>query len=55
MKKCEDMNRVMEPEKEKTTTITELDIDIWNLELRTNDVCMDEYTVREKMENLRYL
>ena len=53
--KIKDMDRVMEPEKEETTKITELDIDIWNLELRTNDVCMDEYTVREKMQNLRYL
>ena len=54
-KKCEDMKKVLEPEKEKSTTITQLDIDNWHLELRTNNVCLDEYTVGERMTNLRYL
>ena len=54
-KECEDMKKVLEPEKEKSTTITQLDIDNWHLELRTNNVCLDEYTVGERMTNLRYL
>ena len=54
-KKCEDLKKILEPEKNKSSTITQLDIDIWNLELRTNNVCLDEYTVGERLKHLRYL
>ena len=36
-------------------TVTESDVDNWHLELRTNNVCLDEYTVRVRMKNLSYL
>ena len=54
-KKCEDLKKILEPEKNKSSTLTQLDIDIWNLELRTNNVCLDEYTVGERLKHLRYL
>ena len=48
------MEKIME-KGGKTKTITESDIDNWHLELRTNNVCLDEYTVEERMKNLSYL
>ena len=48
------MEKIMEKEG-KTKTITESDVDNWHLEMRTNNVSLDEYTVGERMKNLSYL
>ena len=39
----------------KINTVSESDVDNWHLELRTNNVCLDEYTVRERIKNVSYL
>ena len=51
---CDDMEKIME-KGGKINTVTESDVDNWHLELRTNNVCLDEYTVRERIKNVSYL
>ena len=40
----DDMEKIME-KGEKKKTVTDADVDNWHLELRTNNVCLGEYTV----------